>query len=130
MGKRSPPHSACTKAHAKATPSTPHRKMEPCAQHTHGGNERNGTDTTPQRCHLLLSSPTDWHPHSQMEHGAHHPLSSKCTQQAGAQSPSCHRNGDHKQSASRAIGASSRKESRRNGSASTAQPAEGHSTGQ
>ncbi|RNC43866.1 hypothetical protein TcCL_NonESM06431 [Trypanosoma cruzi] len=32
-----------------------------------------------------------------VRHGAHHPLLSVCTQQAGAQSPSCHRNGEQKQ---------------------------------
>ncbi|KAF5216038.1 hypothetical protein ECC02_011225 [Trypanosoma cruzi] len=42
MGKRSPPHSACTRAQTKAMPSTSHRKIEPCAQHTHGRNERDG----------------------------------------------------------------------------------------
>ncbi|RNC33568.1 hypothetical protein TcCL_Unassigned03728, partial [Trypanosoma cruzi] len=39
MGKRCPPHSTCTRAHAEAMPSTSHRKILPCAQHTHGGNE-------------------------------------------------------------------------------------------
>ncbi|RNC42212.1 hypothetical protein TcCL_NonESM08189 [Trypanosoma cruzi] len=44
-----------------------------------------------------------------VRHGAHHPLPSLCIQQAGAQSPQCHRNGEHKQSSSRTIGATSRK---------------------
>ncbi|RNC37985.1 hypothetical protein TcCL_NonESM12818, partial [Trypanosoma cruzi] len=81
---------------------------------THGRNERDGTHPSPRRCPSLPSAPqrvvAGGVQHSQLRHGAHHPLSSECTQQAGAQSPSCHRNGEHKQSSSRNISASSRKE--------------------
>ncbi|RNE96926.1 hypothetical protein TcG_12807 [Trypanosoma cruzi] len=42
MGKKSPPHNACTTAQTKAMPSMSHRKIEPCAQHTHGRDERDG----------------------------------------------------------------------------------------
>ncbi|RNC33709.1 hypothetical protein TcCL_Unassigned03569 [Trypanosoma cruzi] len=106
--------------HAEATPSTSHRKIVPCAPHIHGGKERDRAHTTPQHCAVLLPSPTDWNyapqqvvvdwrPTLTVRHGAHSPLSSDCTQQAGAQSPSCHRNGEQKQSSSRIIDASSRK---------------------
>ncbi|RNC35405.1 hypothetical protein TcCL_Unassigned01715 [Trypanosoma cruzi] len=137
MGRRSPPHSARKKAHAEATPSTSHCKKVPCAQHTHNRNERKWARPIPRRSPLLPLAPTDWNyasqqvlaggvPHSQMRHGAHSPLPSKCTQQAGAQSHPCHRNGKHKQSSSsRAIGAYSRKEER-NGGMPTAQPAVGN----
>ncbi|RNC33979.1 hypothetical protein TcCL_Unassigned03275 [Trypanosoma cruzi] len=50
-----------------------------------------------------------WRPTPTVRHGAHHPLPSECTHQ-GAQSPSHHRNGEHKRSSSRTIDASSRKE--------------------
>ncbi|RNE95321.1 hypothetical protein TcG_13450, partial [Trypanosoma cruzi] len=41
-----------------------------------------------------------------VRHGAHHPPNSKCNQQVAAQSPSCHCNGEQKQSSSRTINAS------------------------
>ncbi|RNC53034.1 hypothetical protein TcCL_ESM09681 [Trypanosoma cruzi] len=76
MGKRSPSHSACTRAHAIATPSTSHRSKEPCAQHKHGGNKRDGADTSTYRSPSLLPSPADWRPTLTVRHGAHHPLHS------------------------------------------------------
>ncbi|RNF09217.1 hypothetical protein TcG_09711, partial [Trypanosoma cruzi] len=65
MGKRSPPHNTYKTAQAEATPSTSHRKIVPCAQHTHGGNEGDETHPIPWRCPLLLSSLTGVDPHSQ-----------------------------------------------------------------
>ncbi|RNF11551.1 hypothetical protein TcG_09198 [Trypanosoma cruzi] len=62
MGKRSPPHNGCTRAHAKATPFTSHRKIEPCAQHKNDRKKRNGANPITRWCPLLLSSPTDWCP--------------------------------------------------------------------
>ncbi|EKF32172.1 hypothetical protein MOQ_003981 [Trypanosoma cruzi marinkellei] len=102
-----------TRAHAEAPPSTSHRKIQPCAQHTHSRNKRDEARPTPRCSPSHLSSPTDWRPTLTVKHGAHHPLPSVCTQQAGAQSPSCPRNGEHKQSSSWTIGASSRKKSKK-----------------
>ncbi|ESS55169.1 hypothetical protein TCDM_13378 [Trypanosoma cruzi Dm28c] len=65
-----------------------------------------------------------WRPTLTVRHGAHHPLPSERTHQ-GAQSPSHHRNGEHKRSSSRTIDASSRKE-KGDESVSTAQLAVGH----
>ncbi|EKF29312.1 hypothetical protein MOQ_006911 [Trypanosoma cruzi marinkellei] len=98
-----------TRAHAEAPPSTSHCNGEPCAQHTHGRNKRDGTYPPLRRSPLLPSAPTDWRPTLTVRHSAHHLLPYNCAQQAGAQSPSCHRNGEHKQSSSRTIGASSGK---------------------
>ncbi|RNC35314.1 hypothetical protein TcCL_Unassigned01819 [Trypanosoma cruzi] len=51
--------------HAEAPPSKSRRKIESCAQQTHGRNERDGAHTSPRRCPLLLSAPTDRHYASQ-----------------------------------------------------------------
>ncbi|RNC45497.1 hypothetical protein TcCL_NonESM04745 [Trypanosoma cruzi] len=110
MGKRRPPHSACTRAHAIATPSTSHRKIVPCAQHTHGRNNRDRDASNSTALSFTSPLPSGLAPTLTVRHGAHSPLPSECTQQAGAQSPSCHRNGEQKQSSSRNIGASSGKE--------------------
>ncbi|RNC33101.1 hypothetical protein TcCL_Unassigned04229 [Trypanosoma cruzi] len=67
-------------------------------QHTRGRKETNEARPIPRRSPLLLSALTNWHrtsqqvlaggvPHSQMRHGAHHPLPSECTQHAGAGCP-------------------------------------------
>ncbi|RNC40339.1 hypothetical protein TcCL_NonESM10199 [Trypanosoma cruzi] len=74
MGKRNPTHSTRTRAHGIATPSTSNRSKEPCAQHTHGGNKRDGMYTSTNRSPSLLPSPTDWRPTLTVRHGAHHPL--------------------------------------------------------
>ncbi|RNC40171.1 hypothetical protein TcCL_NonESM10375 [Trypanosoma cruzi] len=55
MGKRCPPHSTCTRAHAEAMPSTSHRKILPCAQHTHGGNESDGVHPITYRTAIYFS---------------------------------------------------------------------------
>ncbi|RNC33859.1 hypothetical protein TcCL_Unassigned03407 [Trypanosoma cruzi] len=68
-----------------------------------GGSKSTLQSFTSPRTHGLAERLT-------VTHGAHHPLSSERTQQTGAQSPSCHRNGEHKQSSSRTIGATSGKE--------------------
>ncbi|ESS61209.1 hypothetical protein TCDM_11211 [Trypanosoma cruzi Dm28c] len=47
--KRSPPHNRRTTAHAAATPPTSQQRTEPCAQHKHNRNERDGAHTTPRR---------------------------------------------------------------------------------
>ncbi|RNF01534.1 hypothetical protein TcG_11572 [Trypanosoma cruzi] len=108
MGKRNPTHSARTNKHASATPSTSHRSKEPCAQHKHGGNERDASNSTARPFTSPFPDVLESHTHSVARRTQSAP--SECTQQAGAQSPSCHRNGEHKQSSSRTIGASSRKE--------------------
>ncbi|ESS60974.1 hypothetical protein TCDM_11457 [Trypanosoma cruzi Dm28c] len=108
MGKRNPPHSARTRAHAIATSSTSHRSKEPCAQHKHGGNERDASNSTARPFTSPFPDGLAFHTHSEARRTPSAP--SICTQQAGVQSSSCHRNGEHKQSSSRTIGASSRKE--------------------
>ncbi|EKG00534.1 hypothetical protein TCSYLVIO_008514 [Trypanosoma cruzi] len=46
---RSPPHNRRTTTHAAATPPTSQQRTEPCAQHKHNRNERDGAHTTPRR---------------------------------------------------------------------------------
>ncbi|EKF99920.1 hypothetical protein TCSYLVIO_009154, partial [Trypanosoma cruzi] len=84
-----------------------HPRRAAVKSHAHGTNTAatNGMHPTPQRGPSLLPSPADWRHTLTVRHGAHHPLPSECTQQAGAQSSSCHRNGEHKQSSPRTIGA-------------------------
>ncbi|RNC52855.1 hypothetical protein TcCL_ESM09868 [Trypanosoma cruzi] len=110
MAKRSPPHSTCTMTHAIAVPPTSHRRIEPCGQHKHGGNERDGAHPSAYRSPSLLPSPAGWRPTLTNEARRTPSAPSECTQQAGAQSPSCHRKGEHKQSSSRTISASSGEE--------------------
>ncbi|ESS62699.1 hypothetical protein TCDM_09627 [Trypanosoma cruzi Dm28c] len=98
MGKRSPPHSTCTRAQKAATPSTSHCNKEPCA-HTHTRPQREGSGASKSTALFftsLFSNGLALHPTLTVRHGAHQPLPSVCTQQAGAQSPSCRRNGEHK----------------------------------
>ncbi|RNC35917.1 hypothetical protein TcCL_Unassigned01158 [Trypanosoma cruzi] len=52
-----------------------------------GGSNSTRQSFTSLRTHGFAERPT-------VRHGAHHPLSSECTQQASAQSPSCHPNGN------------------------------------
>ncbi|RNC35843.1 hypothetical protein TcCL_Unassigned01241 [Trypanosoma cruzi] len=65
MGRKIPPHNACTRAHAEAPPATSHRNEGPWAQHTHGRNKRDVTHPSTRRSPLLLASPTDRHHASQ-----------------------------------------------------------------
>ncbi|RNC59168.1 hypothetical protein TcCL_ESM03236 [Trypanosoma cruzi] len=88
MEKRSPPHNARIRTAIHVAPQD--RAM--CTAHTRRQQEGRAHPSA-YRSPSLLPSPTDWRPTLTMGHGAHHPLPSECTQQAGAQSPSCHRNG-------------------------------------
>ncbi|RNC55091.1 hypothetical protein TcCL_ESM07421 [Trypanosoma cruzi] len=118
MEKRSPPHSAFKKAHVEAPPSTSYRKTAMRTAHPRPLQEERGASKSTTVLYLPLPRRTGirthsrswrWRPTLTVRHGAHHPLPSDCTHQ-GAQSPSYHRNGEHKQSSSRTIDASSRKE--------------------
>ncbi|RNC45425.1 hypothetical protein TcCL_NonESM04852 [Trypanosoma cruzi] len=118
MEKRSPPHSAFKKAHAEAPPSTSYRKTAMRTAHPQPQQEERGASKSTTVLYLPLPRRNSVTPHSwswrwrptlTVRHGAHHPLPSERTHQ-GAQSPSHHRNGEHKRSSSRTIDASSRKE--------------------
>ncbi|RNC35146.1 hypothetical protein TcCL_Unassigned02003 [Trypanosoma cruzi] len=115
MEKRGPPHNARRSTAIQFAP------QERAMRTTHTRPQREGR-SAPKSTTLHFTSlfpdklelrPTagrgEWRPTPTVRHGAHHPLPSECTQQAGAQSPSCHRNGDQKKSSSRTIDASSRK---------------------
>ncbi|EKF29808.1 hypothetical protein MOQ_006391 [Trypanosoma cruzi marinkellei] len=51
--QQSPKLSSCT------TPPTSHRNKEPCAEHTHDSNKRDGVHPIPWNSPLLLPAPTD-----------------------------------------------------------------------
>ncbi|RNC54520.1 hypothetical protein TcCL_ESM08054 [Trypanosoma cruzi] len=115
------------RGHEKATPSTSHRSKVPCAQHTRTaatrGTGRIQVNTAVLQFSLLRRIGT--HTHSEARRTPSAP--SECTQQAGAQSPSCHRNGNtknHRRGPSMLLAGR-----KANGGMSTARPAEGHSTG-
>ncbi|RNC56391.1 hypothetical protein TcCL_ESM06034 [Trypanosoma cruzi] len=74
MGKRSPPHSACTRTNAIVTPSTSHRSKVPCAQHTHGGNERDASNSTALRFTSLRHDGLSSHTHSEARRTPSAPL--------------------------------------------------------
>ncbi|RNC36487.1 hypothetical protein TcCL_Unassigned00537 [Trypanosoma cruzi] len=79
--------------------------------HTQKQGKRDGASPNPRRSPLLLSTP--WigvASHTRSEARRTQSAPSMCTQQAAAQSPSYRRNGEQKQSPSRTIGATGRKE--------------------
>ncbi|EKF99882.1 hypothetical protein TCSYLVIO_009192 [Trypanosoma cruzi] len=94
MGKRSPPHSACIKEYAAATPSTSQCNKEPCA-HTQTTATRGARRIQIHGAVLYFSLPRRIgiasHTHSEARRTPSAPFR---VQSAGrVQSPKCHRNG-------------------------------------
>ncbi|RNC36960.1 hypothetical protein TcCL_Unassigned00041 [Trypanosoma cruzi] len=74
MGKRSPPHNTYKRANAIVTPSTSHRSKVPCAQHTHGGNERDASNSTALRFTSPFPGGLSSHTHSEARRTPSAPL--------------------------------------------------------
>ncbi|RNC36632.1 hypothetical protein TcCL_Unassigned00390, partial [Trypanosoma cruzi] len=110
-GEEKPAAQHMHKAYAERTSSTSHRRIEPCAQHKHGGKERDGhIQVNTAVLHFSLPRRVGIASHTHSEARRTQSAPSMCTQQAAAQSPSYRRNGEQKQSPSRTIGATGRKE--------------------